>query len=122
MKTIADVVRWIETEKPFGQENRRKILGSVRKMKKLPQYDVPLEQIPVDLEAFNKMWGSGPIRTIPRGFTTKDQFSDWRTQARSALTRFLDIPKHVSACSGLIARQRNRSRWNTRISVMSRGS
>lgn len=96
MKTIADVVRWIETEESFSPTFRKKVLGSVRKMKKLPQYDVPLEQIPVDLEAFNKMWGSGPIRTIPRGFTTKDQFSDWRTQARSALTRFLDIPKHVS--------------------------
>ena len=96
MNTIADVVRWIETENPFTAAFQKKVLGSVRKMKKLPQYDVPLEQIPVDLDAFDKMWGSGPIRTIPRGFTTKGQFSDWRTQTRSALTRFLDIPKHVS--------------------------
>lgn len=97
MKTIADVVRWIETENPFTAAFQKKVLGSVRKMKKLPQYDVPLEQIPVDLDAFDKTWGSGPIRTIPRGFTTKGQFSDWRTQARSALTRFLEISKHVSS-------------------------
>lgn len=96
MNTIADVVRWIETEEPFSPAFRKKVLGSVRKMKKLPQYDVPLEQIPVDLDAFDKTWGDSPIRTIPRGFKTKQQFSDWRTQTRSALTSFLDIPKHVS--------------------------
>lgn len=96
MKNIADVVQWIETEKPFSPAFRKKVLGSVRKMKKLPQYDISLEQIPVDLDAFDKTWGSSPIRTIPRGFKTKQQFSDWRSQARSALTGFLDIPKLVS--------------------------
>lgn len=96
MKNIADVVQWIETEKPFSPAFRKKVLGSVRKMKKLPQYDISLEQIPVDLDAFDKTWGSSPTRTIPRGFKTKQQFSNWRSQARSALTGFLDIPKHVS--------------------------
>ncbi|MBR2592559.1 MAG: hypothetical protein IKD62_06320, partial [Oscillospiraceae bacterium] len=96
MNSIADLDQWIETEKPFSPAFRKKVLGSVRKMKKLPQYDRPLEQIPVDLDAFDKTWGSGPIRTIPRGFKTKQQFSDWRSQARSALAGFLDIPKHVS--------------------------
>lgn len=96
MKNIADVVRWIETEEPFAPANQRKILGSVRKMKKLPEYGQPLEQIPVNLDAFNKTWGSGPIRAIPRGFKTKKQFSDWRSQTRSALTRFLEIPKQAS--------------------------
>lgn len=96
MKNIADVVQWIETEEPFSPTFRKKVLGSVRKMKKLPQYDISLEQIPVDLDAFDKTWGSSPIRTIPRGFKTKKQFSDWRSQARSALTGFLDIPKLVS--------------------------
>lgn len=95
MNTIADVVRWIETEEPFSPAFRKKVLGSVRKMKKLPQYDVPLEQIPVDLDAFDRAWGNSPIRTIPRGFKTKQQFSDWRTQTRSALTGFLDNPKRV---------------------------
>jgi len=97
MKNIADVVHWIETEKPFSPTFRKKVLGSVRKMKKLPQYDMPLEQIPVNLDEFDKTWGTSPIRTIPSGFKTKQQFSDWRTQARSALTGFLDIPKHASS-------------------------
>lgn len=96
MNTIADVVRWIETETPFSPAFRKKVLGSVRKMKKLRQYDVPLGQIPVDLDAFDKTWGNRPIRTIPPGFKTKQQFADWRTQVRSALTGFLNIPKHVS--------------------------
>lgn len=96
MKNIADVVHWIETEKPFSPTFRKKVLGSVRKMKKLPGYDKPLEQIPVDLHEFDKTWGTSPIRTIPSGFKTKQQFSDWRTQTRSALTGFLDIPKHTS--------------------------
>lgn len=95
MYTIADVIRWIETEDVFTPAFRKKVLGSLRKMKKLPQYDRPLDQIEVDLAEFDKVWGRGAVRTLPRGFKSKPQFSDWRSQARSALTRFLDLPKCV---------------------------
>lgn len=94
MATIVDVIRWIETEAPFSPAFRKKVLGSVRKMKKLPQYDRPLDQISVDLAAFDRAWGRGPVRSLPRGFKSKSQFADWRSQTRSALTGFLDLPKH----------------------------
>lgn len=99
MKTIADVIRWIETENPFTPAFKKKVLGSVRKMKKLPHYDKPLDQIPADLDAFDKLWGRGPVRTLPIGFKSKSQFTDWRSQTRSALTSFLDIPKHTPAAA-----------------------
>lgn len=95
MDTIADVIRWIETEDVFSTGFRKKVLGSLRKMKKLPQYDRPVDQIEVDLAGFDKAWGRGAVRTLPRGFKSKPQFSDWRSQTRSALTRFLEIPKRV---------------------------
>jgi hypothetical protein len=95
MKNIADIVHWIETEKPFTPAFQKKVLGSVRKMQKLPQYGVPLEQIPADLDAFNKLWGRGPIRTLPNGFTKKSSYSAWRSQVRSALTAFFDVPKPI---------------------------
>lgn len=95
MGTIADVIRWIETENPFTPSFQKKVLGSVRKMRKLPYYDRPVEQIRVDLDDFDKIWGRGPIRTLPSGFNSKPQFSDWRSQVRSALTGFLDTPKRV---------------------------
>lgn len=94
MKNIADVVRWIEAERPFKLGFEKKVLGSVRKMKKLTQYDIHLEQIPVDLDAFDEVWGRGPVRNLPLGFKSKSQFVDWRSQVRSALTGFLGIPKH----------------------------
>lgn len=96
MTTIADVILWIETDHPFTQAFEKKVLGSLRKMKKLPHYDRPVDQIPVDLDTFDKTWGHGPIRSMPRGFMSKSQFADWRSQVRSALTRFLDIPKSTT--------------------------
>ena len=97
MKTIADLILWIETENPFTPAFQKKVLGSVRKMKKLPQYDRPVEQIPADLDAFDKLWGRGPVRTLPNGFKSKSQFSDWRSQARSALNSFHGTPRHITA-------------------------
>lgn len=97
MKTIDDVIHWIETETPFTAAFQKKVLGSVRKMKKLPHYDRPLDQIPADLDAFDRSWGRGPVRSIPTGFKSKSQFSDWRSQVRSALNGFLNIPKDIAA-------------------------
>lgn len=97
MKTIADVVRWIEGEAPFTPAFRKKVLGSVRKMKKLPHYDAPLDQIPADLAAFDAMWGRGPVRALPSGFTSKSQFADWRSQTRSALAGFWDSPRNIAS-------------------------
>jgi hypothetical protein len=97
MKTIADMIPWIETENPFTPAFQKKVLGSVRKMKKLPQYGCPVDQIPADLDAFEKLWGRGAVRNIPHGFKSKSQFADWRSQVRSALTAYFDVPKDTPA-------------------------
>ncbi len=99
METITDVIRWVEAESSFTPAFRKKVLGSLRKMKKLPQYDRPVNQISVDLAAFDKAWGRGPVRSLPPGFKTTSQFSDWRSQTRSALTGFLDLPKRVATAA-----------------------
>ncbi|MDE4146440.1 site-specific integrase [Phaeobacter gallaeciensis] len=96
MKTIADMVHWIETDNPFTPAFQKKVLGSVRKMKKLPHYGVPLEQIPADLDAFDKTWGRGPVRQLPVGFKSTSSFSAWRSQVRSALTAFFGTAKPVA--------------------------
>lgn len=96
MKTMADVISWITAENPFGAASQKKILGSVRKLKRMPQYGVPLDQIPADLKAFDKAWGRGPVRGIPRGFTSKGAFTTWRSQVRSALTSYYEIKKTTS--------------------------
>lgn len=91
MKNMAEVIHWIEAEAPFTEAFQKKVLGSVRRMHRIPHYGIPLEQIPADLGAFDKVWGRGPVRALPAGFKTKGSFSDWRSQVRSALTAFLDL-------------------------------
>lgn len=92
MKNMAEVVHWIETETPFTDAFRKKVLGSVRRMRRIPHYGIPLEQIPADLASFDKVWGRGPVRALPAGFMTKTSLSDWRSQVRSALSAFHDLP------------------------------
>ena len=96
MKNMADVVSQIETETSFTPAFRKKVLGSVRKMKRMPQYGVPLDQIPADLDAFDKAWGRGPVRSIPAGFTSKASYTTWRSQVRSALTAYYGVEKPTS--------------------------
>ncbi|SOH95703.1 hypothetical protein SAMN06273572_1193 [Monaibacterium marinum] len=90
MKTMADVVQRIEKETPFSEAFQRKVLGSVRRMRRLPQYNVPLEQIPADLNLFDRVWGRGAIRSIPMGFKSKSSYATWRSQVRSALFAVVD--------------------------------
>lgn len=92
MKNMAEVIHWIEAKTPFTDAFRKKVLGSVRRMPRIPSYGIPLEQVPADLGTFDKVWGRGPVRALPAGFKTKGSFSDWRSQVRSALTAFLDLP------------------------------
>lgn len=91
MENMAQVIHWIETETPFTPAFQKKVLGSVRKMVRLPHYGVPLDQIPADLQAFDKVWGRGPVRGLPGGFKSKGSFTDWRSQVRSALTKALEV-------------------------------
>lgn len=91
MENMAQVILWIETERPFTAAFRKKVLGSLRKMQRLPQYGVPLDQIPASLEAFDKIWGRGPVRGLPAGFNSTGSFSDWRSQVRSGLTKALYV-------------------------------
>lgn len=91
MDNMAQVVRWIETELPFTPAFQKKVLGSVRKMVRLPHYGVPLDQIPANLNDFDKTWGRGPVRGLPAGFKSKGAFSDWRSQVRSALMKALEV-------------------------------
>jgi integrase len=93
MKTMADVAASTATENKFSEAFKKKVLGSIRRMARLRQYGVPLEQIPADLEAFDKRWGRGPVRSLEPGFRSKKDFSDWRSQTRSALTAFIGTPK-----------------------------
>lgn len=86
MENMAQVVQWIETETPFSSAFQKKVIGSVRKMEKLPQYGVSLDLVPLDLEAFDATWGRGPVRGIPSGFSSKSSFSTWRSQVRSAMS------------------------------------
>lgn len=91
MENMAQVIHWIETDTPFTPAFQKKVLGSVRKMVRLPHYGVPLDQIPADLQAFDKVWGRGPVRGLPGGFKSKGSFTDWRSQVRSALTKALKV-------------------------------
>lgn len=91
MENMAQVIHWIETDTPFTPAFQKKVLGSVRKMVRLPYYGVPLEQIPADLQAFDKVWGRGPVRGLPGGFKSKSSFTNWRSQVRSALTKALEV-------------------------------
>lgn len=91
MENMAQVIHWIETDTPFTPAFQKKVLGSVRKMVRLPHYGVPLDQIPADLQAFDKVWGRGPVRGLPGGFKSKGSFTDWRSQVRSALTKALEV-------------------------------
>ena len=60
-------------------------------MTRLPHYGVPLDQIPADQNAFDKVWGRGPVRGLPAGFKSKGSFTDWRSHVRSALTKALEV-------------------------------
>lgn len=91
MNDMAQVILWIETEHPFTPAFQKKVLGSVRKMTRLPHYGVPLDQIPADQNAFDKVWGRGPVRGLPAGFKSKGSFTDWRSHVRSALTKALEV-------------------------------
>ena len=97
MNTTADLVTWIETEKPFTPSFQKKVLGSVRRMKRMAYYGVPLDQIHIDLQMFDATWGRGPVRSLPVGFNSKKSFSDWRSQVRSALAAQEDVSKPVVA-------------------------
>ncbi|MCL7466261.1 site-specific integrase [Phaeovulum sp. NW3] len=98
-KNMADVVQLIEDEASFTPAFRKKVLGSVRRMPKLVQYGLPLKQIPADIEAFDRLWKRGPVRTLPVGFKSKQSFSTWRSQVRSALTASIEAPKQTASAA-----------------------
>mgnify|MGYP000294812233 CR=1 FL=1 len=85
---ISDLEARIIAEAPFTPAFQKKVLGSLRKMEKLPQYGIPLDQIPARLDDFDRQWGRGPVRELPSGFKSKSSFQNWRSQVRSALTAF----------------------------------
>lgn len=89
MASMADMARWVKTDAPFSESFKKKVLGSINRVSKVPYYGgAPLEQIPADLDAFEAVWGRGAVRQLPHGFKSKGAFSTWRSQVRSALTAF----------------------------------
>lgn len=90
MKNISDVIQTIQAESFYTPAFQKKALGSLRRMGRMPQYGVALEQIPADLMQFDAKWGRGPVRMLPLGFKTKTEFSTWRSQTRAAINRVIN--------------------------------
>lgn len=95
MQNMSQVVDKIQADTPFTPAFQKKVLGSVRRMARMPEYGVPLEQIPADLEHFERMWSRGSVRGLPSSFKSKKAFSDWRSQVRSALMAALEVKATV---------------------------
>lgn len=96
MASMADVARWVKTGASFSESFKKKVLGSINRVSRVPYYGgAPLEQIPADPDAFDAIWGRGAIRQLPSGFKSKGSFSTWRSQTRSALLAFAGEPSSV---------------------------
>lgn len=92
MKNMVDLIGWVKADSGFSAAYKKKVLGSLNGMAKRPQYaGIPLDQIPVDPDAFDALWGRGAIRNLPAGFASKQSFSTWRSQVRSAMIAFLGM-------------------------------
>ena len=89
MPSFADLERWLIEERPYAPAALRRVLGSVRRLPRIPHYGVPLEQIELSIKAFDDRWGHGPVIRLPAEFDSPSQFQDWRSQVRSAIRRFL---------------------------------
>lgn len=89
--TFADVERWFQEDIRISKDFDKKILGSIRKLIKLPGCSASLSDIPADLEAFDRRWGTGKVQRLPSGFTSHDQYKRWRSEVRAALRKFLGI-------------------------------
>lgn len=88
--TMADVAEYITEAENISGTYRLRLLAAVRRCKRLLQYkQAPLDLIPADLVAFDKLWGTGRVTQIPNGFKTAAHLLTWRSEARSALTKFL---------------------------------
>lgn len=90
MKTIADVIQKIQADRLYAPAAEKKVLGSLRRMRRMPQYGVALEQIPADLAQFDALWNRGPVRILPVGFKAKQEFTVWRSQARGAIAKVVN--------------------------------
>ena len=89
VSSIADVVEHVLLTEDFTASYKPRVLAALRKFRRMTQYgQQPLELIAADLEAFDRLWGRGKVTTIPSGFKTVDQFSTWRSEARSGLKSF----------------------------------
>ena len=92
MKNMVDLISWVKADSNFSDAYKKKVLGSLNGMTKRPEYaGTPLDQILVDLNAFDTLWGRGAVRHIPAGFKSKQSFSTWRSQVRSAMIAFLEL-------------------------------
>lgn len=86
---MADLEHWLVEDTPYAPAALRRILGSVRRLPRIPHYGVPLDQIRLSLHAFEEQWGHGPVTHLPSGFDSVSQFQDWRSQVRSTIRRSL---------------------------------
>lgn len=95
MKTIADVIQKIQADRLYAPASEKKVLGSLRRMRRMPQYSVALEQIPADLAQFDALWGRGAARILPPGFKAKQEFTVWRSQVRGAIAKVVNPPSNT---------------------------
>jgi len=85
-RTIAGVLEALDTL-GFAAGTVRNIRPEIKRAAQV--YNAPLERIPADLDAFDRRWGTGRVRTLPAAFASADAFKTWRKRVRQALTRAL---------------------------------
>ncbi|MDZ4312094.1 MAG: site-specific integrase [Cypionkella sp.] len=97
MKTIADVIEKVQADGLYAPASQKKVLGSLRRIRRMPQYGLPLDQISADLATFDVMWGHGPARMLPVGFKAKQEFTVWRSQVRGAIAKVVESATNTKA-------------------------
>ncbi|MDF3351920.1 tyrosine-type recombinase/integrase [Sulfitobacter sp. KE34] len=81
----------------YAASFEKNLRASIRKCEKV--YKTDLSRIPTDLAAFDRKWGRGRVRHIPKPFQTADQFRTWRKNTRMVIARVLAAPKPVAMSS-----------------------
>ena len=81
----------------YAASFEKNLRASIRKCEKV--YKTDLGRIPADLAAFDRKWGRGRVRHVPKPFQTANQFRTWRKNSRMVIARVTSAPKPVAMSS-----------------------
>lgn len=78
----------------YAASFEKNLRASIRKCEKV--YNAELSRIPADLAAFDRKWGRGRVRRVPKPFRTADQFRTWRKNTRMVIAKLSGTSQPVA--------------------------